>query len=113
MNDFITRLTKYGADVPSALERFLDDAELYESCTATFMQDASFAALGQAIASANYEAAFEAAHTLKGVAANLSLTPLLRAISELVEALRAQNYTKLDEQYQAVLIQQNIILALL
>ncbi|MEG1924373.1 MAG: Hpt domain-containing protein [Ruthenibacterium sp.] len=113
MNDFMTRLTAYGANVSEAMERLLDDTELYESCVTAFMKDAGFAALKNAIAAADYQDAFEQAHMLKGVAANLSLTPLLLKISELVEALRANNYTALDAQYAAVMREQNKLQMLL
>lgn len=113
MNDFMTKMTMYGADVPAALNRLLDDAQLYERCVTAFTQDAGFAALQKAIADADYNEAFVQAHTLKGVAANLSLTPLLLAVSDLVEALRAQNYSALDTQCAAVLAQQQSLAALL
>ena len=44
--------------------------------------------LEDALAQENWEAAFRASHTLKGVAANLGLTQLYKKSSELCEELR-------------------------
>ncbi len=53
----------------------------------------------------NYEEAFRAAHSLKGVCQNLGLTVLEKSSSELTEALRngepAQDVTPLLEQVKA------------
>ncbi len=46
--------------------------------------------LDVAVASNNLDAAFEAAHALKGVLGNLSLTPLYTPMVELTEHLRAR-----------------------
>lgn len=52
------------------------------------MDDPSFADLSAAMASGDYEVAFRAAHTIKGMAANLMLKPLLDNAVPLVECLR-------------------------
>lgn len=53
-----------------------------------FAEDESFAALETALRAGDAESAFRAAHTMKGVAANLGLTRLQEASSALTEALR-------------------------
>lgn len=103
MTELIKRLTAYGADMDGALERFVGDEALYADCFGLFLKDPSFAALDAALASGDYAAAFDAAHTLKGVAGNLGLTPLYDAVCSLVEPLRRQDCTGLDAPYQAVL----------
>ena len=50
--------------------------------------DPSFAQLREAVAAADWESAFRAAHTLKGVAQNLGFDALYRASSALTEHLR-------------------------
>ena len=50
--------------------------------------DPSFAQLRKAVAAADWESAFRAAHTLKGVAQNLGFDALYRASSALTEHLR-------------------------
>ena len=70
------------------MERFLQDEELYLTCLQTFAQDKGFAQIAPALAENNAEAAFDAVHTLKVVAANLGLTPLFKALCALTETLR-------------------------
>ena len=99
----ISRLEAWGCNVQEALERFVDDKDLYVMCMNLFVEDASFEALGAAIQSQNYEAAFEAAHTLKGVAGNVSAGPLFQTIESLTDKLRANNYAGVDEDYQKIM----------
>ena len=56
-----------------------------------FLDDGSYAERSQAMASGQREQAFRAAHTLKGVCANLSFTKLLRSASALTELLRQES----------------------
>lgn len=107
MSRFLDALKTYGASVEEALERFVGDEDLYESCLESFSQDPDFGALGQAIQNQEYQEAFERAHTLKGVAGNLGLDPLYRALSNLVEALRAKDYRDLAGQLAEVTASDN------
>lgn len=100
--EIIDSLRKWNCDVTTALERFLDDEELYKSCLDIFAHDEHFGKLKEALKIKDYKNAFDSAHTLKGVAGELGLTPLYQAIIELVESLRSNNYTNLDAQYAAV-----------
>lgn len=53
-----------------------------------FKQDGSFEALKTALKNGDTDTAFRAAHTLKGVSANLGFTALYNAVSQITEALR-------------------------
>lgn len=53
------------------------------------LRDTSYSNLCAALNEGDYESAFRAAHTLKGVALNLGLGRLAKSSSELTEALRA------------------------
>ena len=53
-----------------------------------FLRDDSYRLLNEAMESGNCEDAFRAAHTLKGVCANLSFTRLLDSVSAVTEELR-------------------------
>lgn len=88
MSVLTDRLRAEGADMDGAMNRLLNDEELYATCFGYFMDDPSFAALGTALDSKDYAAAFEAAHSLKGVAGNLGLTRLYQLSGGLVEPLR-------------------------
>lgn len=56
-----------------------------------FLDDGSYAELSQAMSSGQREPAFRAAHTLKGVCANLSFTRLLTSVSALTDLLRQES----------------------
>ena len=52
------------------------------------MDDPAFAALDSAMEQGDHEAAFRAAHTIKGMSMNLMLKPMTETAVELVECLR-------------------------
>ena len=54
------------------------------------LRDSSFQQLKTALANNDYETAFRASHTLKGVLLNLSLKSQAEVISELTDVLRAK-----------------------
>ena len=67
----------------------LPSQHLVEKFARKFLDDQSYAELTAAMAAGDREVAFRAAHTLKGVAANLSFTRLRVSASDLTELLRA------------------------
>ena len=66
----------------------LPSTRLIEKFVRKFPEDPSYAQLKQALAENSLTDAFRAAHTLKGVAANLSFEPLRQSASDLTELLR-------------------------
>lgn len=76
-----------GADYKGVLER-LPSEDFVRRFALKFLDDQSFAQLQQAMQARDAEAAFRAAHTLKGVCQNLGFDNLYRPASELTEALR-------------------------
>ena len=66
----------------------LRSERLVQKFVLRFLDDGSFALLEKSMAEKNYEEAFRAAHTIKGVCQNLSLSLLLNSSSALSEALR-------------------------
>ncbi|SHK03622.1 Hpt domain-containing protein [Hespellia stercorisuis] len=102
MSELLDKCKAYGADVTGAMERFMDDEELYEMCLEQFADDPGFAGLEKAVGEKQYKEAFEHAHALKGVAGNLGLTPLFEAVCELVEPLRAEDYSNIDAEYARI-----------
>ena len=107
MNDEIfSALAKWECDLEGALERFLDDKELYLVCLQTLAEDSNFEKLGIALKEDNISKAFDYAHTLKGVFANLGLTPMLSVVETIVEPLRIGVSDNLDVPYK-ILLEQN------
>ena len=70
---------------------------LVEKFVGKFLEDKSFETLCTAIKAGDREGAFRAAHTLKGVCANLSFTRLMGSASRLTETLRLQTDAALAE----------------
>lgn len=88
MSELTDKLRAMGADIDGALNRLINNEELYATCFGYFMDDPAFASLGAALDAKDYAAAFEAAHSLKGVAGNLGLTRLYDLSGQLTEPLR-------------------------
>lgn len=80
---------RLGADFEDVFRR-LKSEERVRKFLGMLLRDESFSSLCAALDGKDYEAAFRAAHTLKGVLMNLSLTPLAEAASDLTEALRGR-----------------------
>lgn len=96
-------LEKWGCDVEGALDRFLDDKELYMTCLQTVIEDRAFEELGVALEEKKTQEAFDYAHTLKGVFANLGLTPMLSVVEQIVEPLRNGSPDGLEDEYEKLL----------
>lgn len=115
VDEWIKRLEEYGANTQEALERMGGDKELYVMCLGMLCEDSCYAQLLICGGSAQLctTEAFDAAHTLKGVAANLGLEPLYAAFSELVEALRAKDEKKAREEYQTAVLEWERVMEIL
>ncbi len=85
----IDTLKDFGANVSEGLDRCLNNESFYLRLVKTAANDQNFEKLADAARKGDLSAAFEAAHALKGVMANLSLTPILEPVSEMTELLRA------------------------
>ncbi len=103
VNQLLAELGAWGCDVNAAMDRLLDDKEIFTRFLYQFKEDEKFVELEQAIQDNNKKEAFECAHALKGVAGNLSLNPLYESISLLVEALRNDENEKLEMLLKSVL----------
>lgn len=83
-------LAAFGANVDEGMARCMNDEGVYLSLIESVRNDRGFDALQDAIAANDPDAAFEAAHALKGVLGNLSITPLYEPMCELTELLRGR-----------------------
>ena len=90
----IDELRKFGANVEEGLGRMMNNEGFYLRMVGMGIDDKNYQRLENAIAENDLNAAFEAAHALKGVLGNLSLTPMTQIASEMTELLR--NQTQMD-----------------
>lgn len=103
MKEKLQTLAEWGCDIEGALERFLEDDELYMTCLETLVVDNAYEKLGKALAEGKVAEAFDYAHTLKGVLSNLGLTPMICIVEKIVEPLRAGFGEGLEEFYEQLL----------
>ena len=82
-----------GGDYEGVSER-LRSENMVRKFALKFLEDRSYDLFCDAMADKNYEEAFRAAHTLKGICQNLGFTRLLKSSSEMSEALR---YNRTEE----------------
>lgn len=76
-----------GGNYEDAIGR-LRSERLVQKFVLKFLNDGSFTLLCQSMEEGNYDEAFRAAHTIKGVCQNLSITKLQDSSSRLCESLR-------------------------
>ena len=94
MGNFRAAFEAYGADYDGTMRRFLGNEAMYLRVLGMLPRDGSVNRLG---------GAFEAAHSLKGVAGNLGLDPLYKAACAVVEPLRLrEERNDYPELYRAV-----------
>ncbi len=90
----IEKLNSFGANTAEGLERCFGNEALYLKLVTTIPDDATFERLEKNVTAKDLDGAFDAAHALKGVLGNLSLTPLYTIAVEITELLR--NRTQMD-----------------
>ena len=103
MNEKIVKLGQWGCDVEGGLRRASGDENFYIECLETIPDDEGFEILIKALGEKDISAAFDSSHTLKGLFANLGLTPMLDKDNEIVEPLRRGNSEGLSEKLNELL----------
>lgn len=104
MSALLNELRERGCDVDGALARFLNKEDFYAKCYKKFLDDPAFEGLDKALKKKDADAAFRHAHTLKGLMANMGLTPLHDIVVQIVEPLRAGMYNDgMPEVYQQMM----------
>ncbi len=99
-----------GSDVREVLDRLGGNEAFVMRFLRKFASDKSFEELQTSLDSGDVETAFRAAHTLKGVCANLGITRLFGQASEITELLRAGGlddarlkFSEVEHEYKHVL----------
>ena len=113
----IEKLQSVGINVEEALDRFSGIEELYERFLKKFIDDPEFNKLETSMETSDFDSAFTACHTMKGVVGNLSIIPLYKIVFEETELLRNGTdiagaislFPALKEEYTKVI---NILLSL-
>ncbi|MBR3422454.1 MAG: Hpt domain-containing protein [Ruminococcus sp.] len=95
----IEKLREYGANVDDGLTRCMGKEDFYLLLVGKVLEDKRIAALEAQLADKDLDSAFETAHALKGMYANLSLDPLTKPVSEITKLLRSRT----DTDYSALI----------
>ena len=108
----IDALREYGANVEDGLSRCLGKEDFYLKLVNMAIKDPGFENLKSAVEAGNLDAAFDAAHALKGVLGNLALTPLFMPASEMTELLRARTQMDYSSYVETILAERDKLAAL-
>lgn len=84
----IDELKEYGVDMDVAMNRCVNNEALYINLAKKIPETKEFDELKQSIKDKDLDKAFSLAHALKGIVANLAITPLEEPIAEMTELLR-------------------------
>ncbi|MCR4562017.1 MAG: Hpt domain-containing protein [Bacilli bacterium] len=95
----VEAMQNYGADTATGISRCANKDTLYLRLVKMVPINDGFEKLYAAIEAKDLEAGFQAAHGLKGILANLSITPLLDPVVEITELLR----NKTDADYSPLI----------
>lgn len=97
----VDKLREFGANTDEGIARCMNKEYFYLMLVGKVLDDKRLTALEQQLEEKDLAAAFETAHAMKGMYANLSLDPLTKPISEMTELLRSRtdtDYTMLLEE---------------
>ena len=105
----IDKLREYGADVDTGLKLCMNSEDFYLRMVSMIISESSFGQLEKAVNENDLEEAFKAAHALKGVSGNLSLTPLYDKVCEITELLRAKTPMDYSQMLKGILDEKKIL----
>ena len=108
----IEKLREWGANVDEALVRCLNNETFYLTLVNKAMNDSGFDKLKEACESGDLDQAFDAAHSLKGVTANLALTPILQPVVKITELLRARTAMDYKPLVEEILSERDTLISL-
>lgn len=103
-------LKSLGVNIDEALERFMGNAALYEKMLKTFPDMVKSAEVPLDFDCDDYAEIIEKTHAIKGTAGNLSIDPLYKAYTQIVQLLRDGKPQEAKEALQEILpVQADII----
>ncbi len=108
----LEKLRNAGIDVEDGLRRFMNSEQMFEKYLRKFVDNDQFALLKQELEKKDTTAAeaFERAHALKGICANLSMAGIMEVLVPMVEILRSgslegvrEKMPELEDRYQTII----------
>lgn len=98
----VDALKQFGCDIDDGLTRCMGNEAFYFKLIGKVIDDKNFQALEDAVAAKDLDAAFDAAHSLKGVLGNLALTPVYEPVYEITELLRERKDIDYSEYLKTI-----------
>ncbi|MEC4273279.1 Hpt domain-containing protein [Adlercreutzia sp. R25] len=96
------KLRPFGIDYVDAMDRFGDNADLYERLALKYLDDGHLVALQAAMEAKDFSEGYSQAHALKGVAGNLSFKDLYECATLASDALYAGEYDAAEKHLPEV-----------
>lgn len=84
----LEEMQKDGIDVNSAMERFMNNEEMYRAFLHQLPEEETYRNMLNEICAKNTSRAFDEAHKLKGILGNLALVEAYNVLYDIVEILR-------------------------
>ena len=84
----LEKLKEFGADTAEGMGRCMNNEAFYLRMVNMALDDGVFERMRTAVEDGSVKEIFEAAHAMKGMLGNLSLTPLVMLSSEMTELAR-------------------------
>lgn len=94
--EILAQFTQLGAKPEEAIYRFMGKEDIYKRFLKKYMDDTSIMALRQGMEKKDAFEVFKAAHTLKGLSANLGLDCVQNKASEITELTREKSFDQFD-----------------
>ncbi len=106
----LEELKSLGVDVDGGIKRLNGKQSLYERMMFKFLDMMKKSVVSPDFSSNDYTEVMEVAHTLKGAAGNLSITPLYEGYGQIVDLLRGQKPEEARKVLEDMLPKQKEIL---
>ena len=108
--NLLDELRTLGVDVDDGLKRLMGNEKLYKRLLGSFVKMIRTQAVDPDFDENEYTEAIEKAHSIKGTAGNLSLTPIYEAYTEILNLLRTDKPAEAKAVLAKVLpVQEEII----
>lgn len=107
---FLDELKDLGVDIDGGLKRLNGNEKLYTRLFGSFLKTLDANLIDIDFDCSNYEDIIEKAHTIKGTAGNLSITPLYESYTEILGLLRGGKPEEAKPVLEKILpVQQKIV----
>lgn len=107
---FLEELKDLGVDTDGGLKRLNGNEKLYTRLFGSFLKTLNANAISLDFDCTNYQDIIEKAHTIKGTAGNLSITPLYESYTEILGLLRGEKPEEAKVVLEKVLpVQEDIV----